>query len=163
MRRRDWCRSTAGGIELLEGEYTERLVAADPEETVALPSGSGLVVLDTAVTPELADEGVARDLVRVVQHARRDAGLVVSDRIALRVGAPDAVLAAVRTHEEFVAAEVLAATVAYGAIAGGFAGTVGDGVAVQVAARRLRSRTPVDLGGRTSAQLVNEVRDDTAG
>ncbi len=30
-------------------------------------------------------------------------------------------------------------------------------------ARRLRSRAPVDLGGRTSAQLVNEVRDETAG
>lgn len=30
-------------------------------------------------------------------------------------------------------------------------------------ARRLRSRTPVDLGGRTSAQLVSEIRDETAG
>ncbi|MPZ64668.1 MAG: hypothetical protein GEU83_03830 [Pseudonocardiaceae bacterium] len=33
----------------------------------------------------------------------------------------------------------------------------------QELARRLRSRAPVDLGGRTSAQLVNEVRDETAG
>ena len=47
-----------------------------------LPSG-GFVVLDTAVTPELAAEGLARDLVRAVQQARRDAGLDVSDRIAL--------------------------------------------------------------------------------
>ena len=45
--------------------------------------GGGFVVLDTAVTPELAAEGVARDLVRAVQQARRDAGLDVSDRIAL--------------------------------------------------------------------------------
>ncbi|MDQ4104087.1 MAG: class I tRNA ligase family protein, partial [Actinomycetota bacterium] len=54
---------TAAGIPLLDGEYTERLVAADPAETAALPAGSGLVVLDTAVTAELAAEGIARDLV----------------------------------------------------------------------------------------------------
>ncbi|MDN5932861.1 MAG: class I tRNA ligase family protein, partial [Pseudonocardia sp.] len=104
---------TAGGITLLAGEFTERLVAADPEETLALPGSTGLVVLDTAVTPELAAEGTARDLVRVVQQARRDAGLDVSDRIALVVDAPDPVLAAARAHEAFVAGEVLATTVTY--------------------------------------------------
>ncbi|MGH8964698.1 MAG: class I tRNA ligase family protein, partial [Actinomycetes bacterium] len=79
----DWERGpdgvvTAGGIPLLEGEYTERLVAADLGESAALPSGSALVVLDTVVTPELAPEGIARDLVRVVQQARRQAGLEVT-------------------------------------------------------------------------------------
>ena len=46
-----------------------------------LPRG-GFVVLDTAVTPELEAEGAARDLVRAVQQARKDAGLQVSDRIS---------------------------------------------------------------------------------
>ncbi|MGH3913051.1 MAG: isoleucine--tRNA ligase, partial [Pseudonocardiaceae bacterium] len=82
---------TAGGIPLLAGEYSERLVAADPAETAALPAGSGLVVLDTVITPELAAEGIARDLVRVVQQARRRAGLNVTDRIALAVDAPETV------------------------------------------------------------------------
>ncbi|MGH3978856.1 MAG: isoleucine--tRNA ligase [Pseudonocardiaceae bacterium] len=123
----------AGGIELLDGEYSERLVAADPEETAALPGSSGLVVLDTAVTPELAAEGVARDLVRVVQQARREAGLAVSDRIALTVDAPEPVVTAARAHESFVAGEVLAHAVAYGPVPDGFAGSVGDGVTVRVA------------------------------
>jgi isoleucyl-tRNA synthetase len=104
---------TAGGITLLAGEFTERLVAADPEETLALPGSTGLVVLDTSVTPELAAEGAARDLVRVVQQARRDAGLDVSDRVTLVLDAPEPVLAAVRAHEAFVAGEVLATTVTY--------------------------------------------------
>ena len=67
-----------------------------------LPRG-GFVVLDTAVTPELAAEGLARDLVRTVQQARRDAGLDVSDRIALTVTGPADVLDAARTHEALVA------------------------------------------------------------
>ena len=104
---------TAGGITLVEGEFSERLQAADPQSTSALPGNSGLVVLDTEVTPALAAEGTARDVVRVVQQARRDAGLEVSDRIALTLDAPDAVTEAVRTHEAFLAGEVLATAVAY--------------------------------------------------
>ncbi|MCE0768553.1 isoleucine--tRNA ligase, partial [Pseudonocardia kujensis] len=99
---------TAGGIRLLEGEFSERLLAADPQSTGALPGNSGLVVLDTEVTPELAAEGTARDVVRAVQQARRDAGLDVSDRIALTLDAPEPVLDAVRAHETFVTGEVLA-------------------------------------------------------
>ena len=77
-----------------------------------LPRG-GFVVLDTEVTPELEAEGVARDLVRSVQQARREAGLDVSDRIALTVSGPDDVLAAARTHEQLVAGETLATSVGY--------------------------------------------------
>src|SRR5699024_8665624 len=44
---------TAAGIALVEGEYTARLVAAEPDSTAALPGGAGLVVLGTAVTPAL--------------------------------------------------------------------------------------------------------------
>ena len=76
---------TAGGLALEEGEYTLETVAGSADggsATGMLPRG-GFVVLDTAVTPELAAEGLARDLVRAVQQARRDAGLDVSDRIAL--------------------------------------------------------------------------------
>ena len=104
---------TAAGIELLAGEFTEKLVAADPEETVALPGNTGLAVLDTAVTPELAAEGTAKDVVRLVQQARRDAGFDVSDRITLTLDGPAAVLDAVRTHQEFLAGEVLALAVGY--------------------------------------------------
>jgi isoleucyl-tRNA synthetase len=139
----EWERSPDGvviaaGIPLLEGDYIERLVAADPAETAALPAGSGLVILRTEITPELAAEGIARDLVRVAQQARRQAGLDVTDRIVLTVDAPEAVLAAVREHEPFVASEVLARRVDYGPLPDGFAGIVGDirdGIPVRVAVR----------------------------
>ena len=101
---------TAGGLELVEGEYTLDTVAGSADDAVAvgvLPTG-GFVVLDTAVTPELAAEGLARDLVRAVQQARRDAGLDVSDRIALTVAGSEAVQAAARTHEQLITSETLA-------------------------------------------------------
>ncbi|MFI6028386.1 isoleucine--tRNA ligase [Amycolatopsis magusensis] len=126
----------AAGIELLDTEYDRKLVAKDTGAAAELPAGSGLVLLDTAVTPELAAEGLARDLVRVVQQARRDTGLEVADRIELTVDAPAEVTEAVRAHEEFVAGETLAVAVAYGDVPDGSTGTVGDGVKVTVAVRR---------------------------
>ncbi len=128
---------TAGGIELLPGEYTERLVAApragEQVAIGALSGSSGLVVLDVAVTPELASEGLANDVVRLVQQARREAGLDVSDRITLTLDAPEVVRAAVRTHEAHLAGEVLATSVAYAAVADPtLTGTVADGSEVRV-------------------------------
>jgi isoleucyl-tRNA synthetase len=121
----------AAGIELLPGEFQRRLVATDTGATGELPDSSGLVVLDTSTTPELEAEGLARDMVRVVQQARRDAGLDVADRVTVTVQAPDPVVAAVKAHEKFLAGETLADTVAYGP-ATGFTGTVGDGIEVAV-------------------------------
>jgi len=113
---------SAAGIDLLPGEYSERLVPGEAVDgasnvTAALPGNSGLVVLDTEVTPELAAEGLAKDVVRLVQQARREAGLDVSDRIAVTLQAPADVLDAVRTHQEFLASEVLAEAVAYDSVA----------------------------------------------
>jgi isoleucyl-tRNA synthetase len=123
----------ADGIELAEGEYERRLVARNAGVAAELPDGTGLVLLDTEVTPELADEGVVRDLVRVVQQARRDAELKVADRIMLTVDAPPDVVAAARKHEKFIAKETLALDVSYHELTGGFPGTVGDGVKVSAA------------------------------
>jgi isoleucyl-tRNA synthetase len=83
----------------------------DDSATGVLPRG-GFVVLDTALTPELEAEGVARDLVRAVQQARRDAGLEVSDRIVLTIAARAEVADAARAHQALIAAETLATSVA---------------------------------------------------
>jgi isoleucyl-tRNA synthetase len=61
------------------------------------------------VTPELRREGLAREVIRLVQDARKADGLEVSDRIALRWEATDPELAAALTeHEQLIAGEVLA-------------------------------------------------------
>ncbi|MFG1641573.1 isoleucine--tRNA ligase [Amycolatopsis sp. NPDC049252] len=122
----------AAGIELQEGEFDRRLVAKGGGAAAELPGGSGLVLIDTEVTPELAAEGLVRDLIRVVQQARRDADLDVADRIVLTIDAPDDVVEAAKRHEEFLASETLATSVTYAAVADGFAGAVGEGTKVTV-------------------------------
>jgi isoleucyl-tRNA synthetase len=74
----------------------------------------------------------------VVQQARRDADLDVSDRISLTVSAAAQVRQAVETHREFVAGETLAVDVAFADPgASGFGGEVGDGEQVTVAVARV--------------------------
>jgi isoleucyl-tRNA synthetase len=125
---------TAAGVELQPGEYELKLTAADPDSTTALPGSNGLIALDATVTPELIAEGTARDVVRVVQQARRDAGLDVSDRITLVVGADGAVADAVRAHAAFIAGETLATdlTVVPAAEVNSAPQPVGDGGEVRV-------------------------------
>ncbi|MBB5155724.1 isoleucine--tRNA ligase [Saccharopolyspora phatthalungensis] len=122
----------AAGIELQDGEFTERLVSTDPGAASALPGGMGLVVLDTDVTPELAAEGLARDVVRVVQQARKEAGFEVSDRITVTVSAPAEVQEAIAAHRDFIAGETLANAVEPGDVADGFTGAVGEGTEIKV-------------------------------
>ncbi len=100
----------SGGIELVEGEYelTTTVEGADAGVATSALEGGGFVVLDTTVTPELAAEGIARDVVRLVQQARRDAGLHVSDRIRLTVAADGPVWEALVTHQNLVVSETLA-------------------------------------------------------
>ena len=115
----DWSESegvvTVGGITLIDGEYTIDLVAnladgADDSvvtEHIGILPGGGFLILDGNVTADLAAEGLARDVVRAVQQARKDAGLDVSDRIRLTLEAADDVLAAVATHSDLVKSETL--------------------------------------------------------
>ncbi len=99
---------TVGGIALVDGEYSFDLVSNVEGAAATLPGNAGVVVLDTAVTEELEREGVARDLVRLIQQARREADLNISDRIALSLTASAPWVAAFTTHRDLVMGETLA-------------------------------------------------------
>ena len=110
----DWSESNgvviAGGVELVEGEYSLELVAAEESDNsnlVGILPGGGFVLLDSKVTAELAAEGLARDLIRAVQSARKDADFDVSDRIALTVTGQQEVIDAAQTHAELIKSETL--------------------------------------------------------
>jgi isoleucyl-tRNA synthetase len=69
------------------------------------------VALALELDDALLREGLAREIVHAVQNARKQAGLDVSDRIELRLGGDQELLAAARVHQDYIAGEVLATSV----------------------------------------------------
>lgn len=101
------------GIALQEGEYELTLEAGGVGEGTAialLPDG-GFVLLDTATTPDLEAEGLARDVIRAVQDTRKSAGFDVSDRIRLDLAFDD-VDDRVALESAFAVADVAGETLA---------------------------------------------------
>ncbi len=82
------------------------------------------VALELELDDDLRREGLAREVVRAVQEARKQAGLDVSDRISLELAGDDELLAAAREHEAYIAGETLATSVGYGADGAGETSTI---------------------------------------
>ncbi len=96
----------AGQTVELTGE--DVLVQTESKGGTAVASDKGVTVaVDTELTPELVQEGYARDIVRQVNNARKDAGLEISDRIALSYRAEGDVAAAFIGFAEFIQQETL--------------------------------------------------------
>jgi isoleucyl-tRNA synthetase len=87
-------------LQPLEGYQVER-------------SGTHAVALNLELDDELRREGLAREVVHAVQAARKNAGLEVEDRIALTLAGDEELLAAARAHEDYVAGETLATSLAF--------------------------------------------------
>jgi isoleucyl-tRNA synthetase len=87
-------------LEPLEGYQVER-------------EAGHAVALDLHLDDELRREGLAREVVRAVQNARKNAGLEVEDRIVLTLGGDETLLEAARAHEAYITGEVLAVEVSY--------------------------------------------------
>jgi isoleucyl-tRNA synthetase len=65
------------------------------------------LLLDARITPELAREGIAREVIRHVQSSRKEAGLKMEDRIELYLGADGKLAEATAEHRDRIAAETL--------------------------------------------------------
>lgn len=119
----EWQRLDDGGVsvaghELHDDEFEMALVAPEGTTSAALRSNDAIVVLDTALTPELLAEGQARDVIRMVQQARKDDDLNVTDRIELQIELASEVENAVRDYEANISDQVLATSINYGPIDG---------------------------------------------
>jgi isoleucyl-tRNA synthetase len=91
----------------------EVIVTETPREGWAVAREGETVALDLTITPGLRRAGLAREAIRAIQEARKNAGLEVSDRISLGWHTADAETAeALREHAELIAGEVLATSIA---------------------------------------------------
>ncbi len=91
-------------------EYELRFKATEGLDAVSFDGSAGVIVLDTSVDADLEREGLARDFIRLVQVARKDAGFNVADRIRIEVKAGPAANDAIAAHLDTVKHETLAVT-----------------------------------------------------
>ena len=96
-------------------------------------------MLDPTITPELREEGWARDFIRLVQSARKNARLEITDRIALAASVPQELRSAVELHIDVVRAETLTVDLVFAASPSGehVEQDEFDGMRARVALRRV--------------------------
>lgn len=78
-----------GDTEIYPEEFSIKLKPKNALGAAPLAYSEAMVMLDLNITSELEVEGIARDLVRLIQQARKDSGFDVSDRVKLEVIADD--------------------------------------------------------------------------
>ena len=95
-------------------EFLDIRITAKEGFAVAMENNI-FTILDTTLTPELIDEGLARELISKVQQLRKQADYEMMDQIVITVDADDAVKAAVAKHADYIKSETLAVELKDGA------------------------------------------------
>ncbi|MGZ4307590.1 MAG: DUF5915 domain-containing protein, partial [Solirubrobacteraceae bacterium] len=110
------------------------LVAMQPLEGYQVErEGSHAVALELEIDDDLRREGWAREIVHAVQAARRDAGLEITDRIALTLDGDAGLIDAAQERESYIAQETLATRVSYESLDGAVDPVRIDGLQLRVA------------------------------
>lgn len=101
------------GVELTSDEYELKLSIKNYDQEqysiLALDSNDFLVILDIKITEQLADEGIARDIVRAIQQNRKDANLNISSKINLSIFSSNSRIIEVgKLFDDYIKEQVLA-------------------------------------------------------
>lgn len=111
-----------GWTGLIDGEQVElisedfEIRAEDIPGWLVTSEGGITVALDSKITDDLREEGIARELVNRVQNLRKDSGLEVTDRIQLTLDSSEEIQKAVANNQDYVCNEVLATQITFGAL-----------------------------------------------
>lgn len=117
-KKGDWKKIAKNTIEiaditLKDDDFSLKLTPKNHDDknvaTQALADNSHLISLDLNVTEKLRQEGLARDIIRLIQQARKDADLDVSDKINLKISSEQSKIAdIIENFNEYIKEQVLA-------------------------------------------------------
>jgi isoleucyl-tRNA synthetase len=93
---------TLDDVEIMSEDIPGWLVASEGRLTVAL---------DVTLTPELIQEGIARELINRIQNLRKDNGFDVTDKISIEIQKHSAIIEAIDAHRNYIATQTLAQTI----------------------------------------------------
>ena len=112
-KNKEWKQTANGEVEicgeiLLPEEYSLNLKAINQKQGITnLPHNAGLIDLDLEISQDLYLEGIARDIIRMIQQARKDAGLDISDIIGIEIKTEGAVEEAIKKFSSYIAEQTL--------------------------------------------------------
>ncbi|MCC8372246.1 MAG: isoleucine--tRNA ligase [Rickettsia endosymbiont of Pseudomimeciton antennatum] len=95
------------GEQLNKDEFSLVLQPKNVKGTKSLANNHGLILLDLEITKELYEEGIARDLIRFIQQARKDANFAINDRIFLEIVGKSDFMLIVQQHSKFILEQTL--------------------------------------------------------
>ena len=107
------------GVEISLDIADFEITAQDIPGWLVASEGSLTVALDSTISETLKAEGIARELVNRVQNLRKDTGLDVTDRIALKIDTSASLQAAIAENQVYVCAEVLADSITFETLTNG--------------------------------------------
>ncbi len=123
-KKGEWKQNAAGRIEICGEELLpeEASLNLEPKpefakNAKALSTNDAVVVLDLNLTPELINEGFARDVVRMIQESRKNAKLNISDRIELTIETGEKLKSALEANKNYVEEQTLS-SIRFGAASG---------------------------------------------
>jgi isoleucyl-tRNA synthetase len=103
--------------ESIELELSDFEIVTDDIPGWLVTSEHGITVaLDITITPELKQEGIARELVNRIQNFRKEAGFEVTDSIAVTMETTTEIQSAVEANSNYISSEVLAKTISFNSI-----------------------------------------------
>lgn len=107
-----WSKTASGNIalageELLPHEFSLTLEPIGDAISAVIGAGEGLAILNTTINRELELEGLARDVVRLIQQARKKANFHVSDRIVIDIDADLTLSEAIEAHRDYIMEQTL--------------------------------------------------------
>ncbi len=103
---------TLGKFELDPSDLILEIV--DLEGYASVMEANYIVAVDTTISSELADEGITREVVHIVQSMRRSAGFEISDRIVLWYQAEEKIQKVIKNHEQYIREETLSKDIVLG-------------------------------------------------
>jgi hypothetical protein len=154
------------GDEIVALTPEEVLVNPEPRPGFAVAAEAGVVVaLDTAITPELRAEGLAREVVRRIQDLRKSAGFDIADRVTTRYSATAVLADAIGKYQEYIRAETLSLELSPGDPPEGAAVATDsfDGETVTVGLVKAGADTPAHPGARSPDEGEAAVQAIAAG
>jgi isoleucyl-tRNA synthetase len=103
---------TIGDETIVLAPEDAEITAEDIEGLLVANEGKLTVALDVNVTPQLKEEGIAREFINRIQNIRKDSGFDVTDKIRVFINRQDTINSAVENFGEYIGQQTLAVEVA---------------------------------------------------